>query len=130
MANFHPGNSSMDEYLTAMHIFHSHEPTVVDPGYRIRYRESTNPNDAIFSGASEEIEGKVRFKVSETTNCMVALIDQQGKILKPLKYVNDQRPGEFELSFTSYVFDLPKGNYSVAVLDKHGDKLGELPVEI
>jgi hypothetical protein len=44
--------------------------------------------------------------------------------------VNDQQPGEFELSFKSYVFDLPKGNYSVAVLDKEGKTLGELPVQI
>jgi hypothetical protein len=130
MANFHPGNSSIDEYLTAMQVFQSHEPGVVDPGYRIRYRESANPNDAIFSGASEEIEGHVRIKVNETTNCMVALVDQQGRVLKPLKFVNDQQPGEFDLSFTSYVFDLPKGNYSVAVLDKNGDRLGELPIEI
>jgi hypothetical protein len=61
---------------------------------------------------------------------MVALMDQQGKILKPLKYVNDQQPGECELSFTSYVFDLPKGTYSVAVMDENGKTLGELPVEI
>jgi hypothetical protein len=130
MANFHPGNSSMEEYLTAMHVFQVNEPSVVDPGYRIRYRESTNQDAAVFSGASEEIEGHVRFKVNETTNCLVALLDQQGKVLKPLKYVNEQQPGEFELSFSSYVFDLPKGNYSVAVLDKNGMTLGELPVEI
>lgn len=130
MANFHPGNSSMEEYLTAMHIFKANEPNVVDPGYRIRYRESTNHDAAVFTGASEEIEGHVKFKVQETTHCVVALLDQQGKVLKPLKYVNEQQPGEFELSFNSYVFDLPKGNYSVAVLDKNGKTLGELPVEI
>ena len=130
MANFHPGNSSMEEYLTAMHVFQVNEPSVVDPGYRIRYRESTNQDAAVFSGASEEIEGHVRFKVNETTNCMVALLDEQGKVLKPLKYVNEQLPGEFELSFKSYVFDLPKGNYSVAVLDKNGKTLGELSVDI
>jgi len=130
MANFHPGNTSMEEYLTAMQVFQANEPEVVDPGYRIRYRESSNPEDAVFSGASEEIEGHVRIKVNEPTNCMVALLDEHGKVLKPLKYVNDQQPGEFELSFASYVFDLPKGKYSVAVLDKEGKRLGELPVEI
>jgi len=130
MANFHPGNTSMDEYLSAMQVFQANEPEVVDPGYRIRYRESTDPDEAVFTGASEEIDGHVKFKVNEPTNCMVALMDQQGKILKPLKYVNDQQPGECELSFTSYVFDLPKGTYSVAVMDENGKTLGELPVEI
>lgn len=130
MANFHPGDSSIDEYLTAMQVFQGNEPTVVDPGYRIRFRESVDQNEAVFSGASEEIEGHVKIKVSEPTNCTVALLDQYGKLLKPLKYVNDQQPGEFELSFKSYVFDLPKGSYSVAVLDKEGKTLGELPVQI
>lgn len=130
MANFHPGNSTMEEYLSAMQVFQSNEPEVVDPGYRIRYRESSDPGEAVFTGASEEIEGQIRIKVNEPTNCMVALFDQSGKLLKPLKYINDQQPGEFDLSFSSYVFDLPKGNYSVAVLDKEGKMLGELPVEI
>jgi len=130
MANFHPGNTSMEEYLAAMQVFQANEPEVADPGYRIRYRESTNPDEAVFSGASEEIEGHVKIKVNEPTNCMVALLDQHGKLLKSLKYVNNQQPGEFDLSFSSYVFDLPKGMYSVAVLDKEGNTLGELPVEI
>lgn len=130
MANFHPGNTSMEEYLTAMQVFQANEPEVVDPGYRIKYRESLDPNEAVFSGASEEIEGHVRFKINEATSCMVALLDQNGKLLKPLKYVNDQQPGDYALAFTSYVFDLPKGNYVVAVIDMHGAHLGELPVEI
>jgi hypothetical protein len=130
MANFHPGNTSTEEYLTAMQVFQANEPEVVDPGYRIKYRESLDPDESVFTGASEEIEGHVRVKINEATNCMVALLDQNGKLLKPLKYVNDQQPGEVALSFKGYVFDLPKGNYSVAVLDNQGKTLGELPVEI
>jgi hypothetical protein len=68
--------------------------------------------------------------VNAATNCTVALLDQNGMLLKPLKYVNDQQPGEYSLSFKSYVLDLPKGNYSVAVFDKEGKTLGALPVEI
>jgi hypothetical protein len=130
MANFHPGNTGIDEYLTAMHVFQANEPDVVDPGYRIRYRESLHPEESVFTGASEEIEGHVSIKVNTATNCTVALLDQNGMLLKPLKYVNDQQPGEYSLSFKSYVLDLPKGNYSVAVFDKEGKTLGALPVEI
>jgi hypothetical protein len=69
-------------------------------------------------------------RVNETTNCMIALLDENGELLKPLKYVNNQQPGEYALSFKSNVQDLPKGNYTVAVVDRSGNKLGELPVEI
>jgi len=130
MATFHPGETGLQDYLTAMQVFQANEPGAVDPGYRVRYRESMEGDESYFSDLSEEIEGHVKVKIDETTNCMIALLDENGQLLKPLKYINDQQPGEFALSFKSNVNDLPKGNYSVAVVDLNGKKLGELPVEI
>jgi hypothetical protein len=130
VASFHQGNSGLEDYLTAMHVFQANEPTAVDPGYRVRYRASDDSDESYFSGLSEEIEGHVKVRVNETTNCMIALLDENGELLKPLKYVNNQQPGEYALSFKSNVQDLPKGNYTVAVVDRSGNKLGELPVEI
>jgi hypothetical protein len=130
MASFHPGESGLEEYLTAMQVFQANEPTAVDPGYRVRYRESMEGDASYFSDLSEEIEGQVKIKLNETSICMIALLDANGQLLKPLKYIDEQQPGEFSLSFRSNVSDLPKGNYRVAVVDLNGKKLGELPVEI
>jgi len=130
VASFHPGNSGLEDYLTAMHVFQSNEPAAVDPGYRIRYRASNESDESYFSGIAEEIEGHVKVKVNETTNCVIALLDENGQLLKSLKYVNEQQPGEYALSFKSKTDDLPKGNYTVAVVDLSGKTLGALPVEI
>lgn len=130
MSSFHPGETGLEDYLTTMKVFQTNEPEAVDPGYRVRYRESMEGDASYFSGISEEIEGQVKVTLSETTNCMIALLDENGQLLKPLKYINDQQPGELALSFKSNVSDLPKGNYSVAVVDLNGKKLGELPIEI
>jgi hypothetical protein len=130
MSSFHPGETGVEDYLTAIKVFQANEPEAMDPGYRVRYRESMEGDASYFSGISEEIEGQVKVKLNETTNCMIALLDENGQLLKPLKYINDQQPGEVALSFKSNVSDLPKGNYSVAVVDLNGKMLGELPVEI
>ena len=130
MSSFHPGETGLEDYLTAIKVFQANEPEAVDPGYRVRYRETMEGDASYFSGLSEEIEGQVKVKLNETTNCMIALLDENGQLLKPLKYINDQQPGEIALSFKSNVSDLPKGNYSVAVVDLNGRKLGELPVVI
>jgi hypothetical protein len=130
VSTFHAGGCGSDEYAAAMSVFHEVRPGAVDPGYRIRYYQSTNEEDAAFSDAAEEIEGHVHVNVNEATHCTVALLDAEGKLLKPLKYISNQQPGEFNLSFKSNVFDLPKGNYSVAVVDVKGNTLGSLAVEI
>jgi hypothetical protein len=130
MASFHPGESGLEEYLTAMHVFQANEPTAVDPGYRVRYRESMEGDASYFSDVAEEIEGHVKVNVGEATNCTVALLDDQGRLLKPLKYISNQQPGSYELAFKGIVVDLPKGNYTVAVVSNEGQTLGALPVEI
>jgi len=130
VSTFHAGGCGSDEYAAAMSVFHEVRPGAVDPGYRIRYYQSTDPDDAVFSDAAEEIEGHVHVKVNQATQCTLALLDENGNLLKPLKYITNQQPGEYNLSFKSNVFDLPKGNYSVVVMDVNGHTLGSLPVEI
>lgn len=130
MATFHPGSDANDDYRVAMSVFRGNESAVVDPGYRIKYLETNDPNGAMFSGISEHIEGHVKVKLETGSDCVIALMDDRGNVIKPLKYIQDQQPGEFAISFQGRVLDLPKGAYTVAVVDASGKRLGELPVEI
>lgn len=130
VATFYPGGDNRADYQMAMSVFCGNQPDAVDPGYRVKYLESNNPNGAVFSNVSEQIEGHVKVKLNEGSDCVIALLDEDGRVIKPLKYINDQQPGEFALSFQGRVLDLPKGNYTVAVVDMKGNRLGELPVEI
>lgn len=130
LATFHPNGDDPTDYQTAMAVFSTNNANLIDPGYRIKYRDSNDPNDPVFSGIPEQIDGQVKVKLNSSADVVIALLDANGTIIKPLKYIGNQQPGEFALSFRGQVLDLPKGNYTVAVVDMTGNRLGALPVEI
>ena len=102
----------------------------VDPGYRVWFVEPELGSNYAFTDHVNFVEGSVAFTSEGVKDCAMLLTDDQGNIVKMIRYFDQIAPGKGESKFKIDATNLSKGNYAVVVKSREGDILGSLPIEI
>lgn len=100
------------------------------PVYTIKYTPAASGDELQFSGRPDEIEGQLKFQLTNRSDLHVQVLDSLGKQIAVHEVHLDQPAGLVELPVSIRVVDYPLGDYTVAVSDEKGNILGTMPVKV
>jgi len=124
------GDCSELEYKVINQILRNNGVRETDPGYRVTFVEPDPSSQYAFTDRVQFVEGSVAFASKGDKDCAMLLTDEQGNVVKMIRYFDQISSGDGETKFKIDATQLSKGNYAVVVKSREGDILGSLPIEI
>lgn len=130
IATLSQGDCSESEYKVINQILRRNGLKEADPGYRVTFIQPSPESPYAFTDQVECVEGSVAYESEGTRDCAMILTDEQGNIVKMIRYFDQIASGTGESKFKIDTTHLRKGNYAVVVKSREGEILGSLPIEI
>ncbi|MCZ2444285.1 MAG: hypothetical protein LC101_10985 [Flavobacteriales bacterium] len=88
---------------------------VLPPWYTVTYAEPEAGSRSVFTNKPVKIEGKISYFNQEKQDMQIVLRDESGGIIRYFKYINQQLPGEYNISLVADVSGINPGHYDVSI---------------
>jgi hypothetical protein len=116
------GDMSEEAYMKLMTKIAEESGRAI-PWYNIFYQPPPEDSDMLFTGKAIRIEGKVKYILHEKEDIHIVVRDMNGELVRKLKYINQQSPGEYKMPMEVDVSSLPAGNYKVNIESSSPDPI-------
>ncbi len=116
------------EYSLLMALLEDAKGELVDPGYRVAYREPSEDEEQRFTGEPEHLSGSITCSLPAASDVLFTLNDADGKVVRTVRYMVDVPPGTADVRFSLDVKGLPAGHYQLQGLTASGELAASLLV--
>lgn len=122
------GRLNAHEYTLLMALLKEAKGSMVDPGYRVMYREPNEDEEQRFTGEPEHLSGSVTCALAQVSDVMITLNDAEGRVVRTVRYITGMQAGEAAVPFRLDVTGLPAGDYHLQGLTAAGEVALTLPI--
>lgn len=122
------GRLNAHEYTLLMALLKEAKGSMVDPGYRVMYREPNEDEEQRFTGEPEHLSGSVTCALAQVSDVMITLNDAEGRVVRTVRYITGMQAGEAAVPFRLDVTGLPAGDYRLQGLTAAGEVALSLPI--
>lgn len=122
------GRLNAHEYTLLMALLKEAKGSVLDPGYRVLYREPTEDETQRFTGEPVHLSGNVSCTLEQVSDVMITLNDAEGRVVRTVRYIAGMQAGEAAVPIQLDVTGLPAGDYRLQGLTVAGEVALSLPI--
>lgn len=122
------GRLNAHEYAVLLALVKDAKGSIVDPGYRVMYREPNEDEEQRFTGEPEHLSGSVTCALAQVSDVMITLNDAEGRVVRTVRYITGMQAGEAAVPFRLDVTGLPAGDYHLQGLTAAGEVALALPI--